>query len=228
MTPIMLKEVFRIENLSDYKVHFDKWNQKNQPLDVFTKDRQQWQSWQEYRPSRDEFNRPMIFALASFYHEPAIWLFGGIFKVLKRHVDRYEVELMDIGASFIGRLKLRSPYNSRTVRVNMEDQYENFEVAEILREPYTGRAFPGYEELDSDRWRSEQDRQRQHSRGGQYEFWGNEFKDATFESALTQGNTQGITFVASSGDSGSNGGTVSTPAAEPQVLALGGTIIKFN
>ncbi len=148
MTPIMLKEVFPIENLSDYKVHFAKWNQKNQPLDVFTKDRQQWQSWQEYRPSRDEFNRPMIFALASFYHEPAIWLFGGIFKVLKRHVDRYEVELMDIGASFIGRLKLRSPYNSRTVRVNMEDQYENFEVAEILREPYTGRAFPGYEDID--------------------------------------------------------------------------------
>jgi hypothetical protein len=148
MTPIMLKEVFPIENLSDYKVHFAKWDQKNQPLDVFTKDRQQWQSWQEYRPSRDDFNRPMIFALASFYHEPAMWLFGGIFKVLNRYDDRYEVKLTDVGSSFIGRLKLRSPYNSRTVRVNMEDQYENFEVAEILREPYTGRVFPGYEDID--------------------------------------------------------------------------------
>ena len=117
---IMLKEVFPIENLGDYKIHFAKWNQKNQPLDVFTKDRQEWQGWQEYRPTRDDFNRPLIFALASFYHEPAIWLFGGIFKVLNRYYERYEVELTNIGAGFIGRLKLRSPYNSRAVRVNME------------------------------------------------------------------------------------------------------------
>ncbi len=59
-------------------------------------------------------------------------------------------------------------------------------------------------------------------------FGGNEFKDATFESALQQGNAQGITFVASSGDSGSNGGIVSTPAAEPRVLALGGTKLTAN
>ena len=57
-------------------------------------------------------------------------------------------------------------------------------------------------------------------------FGGNEFKDATFESALTAGNAKGITFVASSGDSGSNGGTVSWPAVEPHVLALGGTVIS--
>src|SRR5664279_3093314 len=133
---IMLKEVFPLENLSDYKVHFAKWNQTSQPLDVFTKDRQEWQGWQEYRPARDDFNRPLIFALASFYHEPAMWLFGGIFKVLNRHADRYEVKLTNIGAGFIGRLKLRSPYNFRAVRVNMESQYDNFEVAEILREPY--------------------------------------------------------------------------------------------
>jgi subtilisin family serine protease len=40
-------------------------------------------------------------------------------------------------------------------------------------------------------------------------FGGNEFRDRTFEAALKQGNTEGITFVASSGDNGSNGGTVS-------------------
>src|SRR5260370_24525849 len=59
-------------------------------------------------------------------------------------------------------------------------------------------------------------------------FGGNEFKDATFESALAQGNSQGITFVATCGDSGANGGSVSTPAAEPHVLALGGTKITHS
>ena len=145
---IMLSDVLPIANLDEYKVHFAKWNQKNQPLDVFTKDRGEWQGWQEYRPSRDDFNRPLIFSLASFYHEPETWLFGGVFKVLARHEDRYEVELTDIAARFIGRLKLRSPYNFRAVRVNMESQYDGFEVAEILREPYTGRPFPGYEDIE--------------------------------------------------------------------------------
>lgn len=145
---IMLKDVFPIKNLDEYKVHFAKWNQKSQPLDVFTKDRREWQGWQEYRPTRDDFNRPLIFSLASFYHEPLTWLFGGVFKVRARHEDRYDVELTEIGAGFIGRLKLRSPYNSRLVRVKMEEQYEKFEVVEILREPYTGRPFPGYEDID--------------------------------------------------------------------------------
>jgi hypothetical protein len=145
---IMLKEVVSIEKLNEYKVHFAKWNQRNQPLDVFTKDRREWQGWQEYRKGRNEFNRPLIFSLASFYHEPATWLFGGVFRVLKRHEHRYEVKLTEIGAGFIGRLKLRSPYSARTVRVNMEDQYEDFEVVEILPEPYTGRPFPGYEDID--------------------------------------------------------------------------------
>jgi hypothetical protein len=145
---IMLKDVFPLENLQDYKVHFAKWNQKNQPLDVFTKDRREWQRWQEYRPTRDEFNRPMIFSLASFYHEPATWLFGGIFNVLHRYDDRYKVKLTDVGAGLVGRLKLRSPYNFRSVRVNMESQYDHFEVTEILPELYTGRPFPGYEDID--------------------------------------------------------------------------------
>jgi kumamolisin len=59
-------------------------------------------------------------------------------------------------------------------------------------------------------------------------FGGNEFKDATFAAALKQGNAEGITFVASSGDNGSNGGTVSWPAVEPRVLALGGTDITYS
>jgi hypothetical protein len=75
---IFSKELFPLANLRDYKVHFAKWNQKSQPLDVFTKNRQEWQGWQEYRPARNDFNRPLIFSLARFYHEPSTWLFGGV------------------------------------------------------------------------------------------------------------------------------------------------------
>src|SRR5258705_12563266 len=91
--PILLQDILPIEALNEYKVHFAKWNKQHEPLDVFTRDRQEWQSWQEYRPERDDFNRRYIFSLAHFYHEPDTWLFGGIYEVLQRHTDRYEVQL---------------------------------------------------------------------------------------------------------------------------------------
>jgi len=106
---ITLREILPIVNLDEYKVHFAKKSSTNQPLDVFTKDRREWQGWQEYRPVRSEFNRPLIFSLASFYHKPESWLFDGIFRVLARHKKCYEVELTEIAEAFIGRLNSRSP-----------------------------------------------------------------------------------------------------------------------
>jgi hypothetical protein len=36
------------------------------------RDKREWQGWQEYRPAPDDFNRPFIFSLIQFYHEPHI------------------------------------------------------------------------------------------------------------------------------------------------------------
>lgn len=145
---ILLSDISAIENPSAYKVHFARWNGKDQPLEVFVRDRAEWQGWQEYYPGRNDFNRPHIYALTQFYHEPDIWLFGGIYDVVARHADRYEVSLSNVGAGFIGRLKLRSTYRERTTRANFENHYPTFEVQEILREPYSGRRFPGYDGID--------------------------------------------------------------------------------
>jgi hypothetical protein len=117
-------------------------------LEVWARDKQEWQGWQEYRPARDDFNRPMIFSLVQFYHEPEIWLFGGVFRVFERHRDRYAVELTEAGAGFLGRLKLRSTYRERATRVKFENHYPGLEVQEIIREPYSGRSFPGFEDID--------------------------------------------------------------------------------
>jgi hypothetical protein len=145
---LWLQDLWKIDRPPDYKLHFARWDGHAQPLEVWARDKDEWHEWQEYRPARDEFNRPLIFALAQFYHETDIWLFGGIFRVLARHQKRYDVEQTDIGRGFSGRLKLRSPYRGRTTRVKLENHYSNFEVAEILREPYSGRSFPGYDEID--------------------------------------------------------------------------------
>jgi hypothetical protein len=146
--PILLRDIWPISAPENYKLHFARWNDVNQPLEVWVRDKREWQGWQEYRPARDDFNRPFIFSLIRFYHEPDIWLFGGVFRVLMRHADRYEVELTSEGAGFIGRLKLRSSYRERATRVNFENHYSDLEVQEMLREPYSGRSFPGFEAID--------------------------------------------------------------------------------
>ena len=147
---ILLKDIWPFENVSDYKVHFARWSNRDDvyPLDRWVYDPCEWKGWQQYRPARDEFNRPYIFSLMDFHHEPNAWLFGGIFRILARHKNRYEVELMEIGETFIGRLKVGSSYNSRATRVNFENHYETFEVLEVLREPYSGEPFPGFESID--------------------------------------------------------------------------------
>ena len=145
---ILLKDIWSIEDVHEYKAHFGRWNQYEQPLDVWVRNREHWHEWQRSRRGRDAFNRPYIFSLMDFYHEQDVWLFGGIFRVLARHEDRYEVELTKRGEIFIGRLKLRSPYRSRSTRVNFENHFDKFEVSGILPEPYAGRAFPGYENIN--------------------------------------------------------------------------------
>jgi hypothetical protein len=145
---LRLSDIWPISEPEEYKLHFARWNGHSQPLEVWARDRDEWQGWQEYRPARDEFNRAKIFSLIQIYHEPDAWLFGGVFTVMERLPDRYVVALSDEGAGLVGRLKIRSSYRERTTRVNFENHYSTFEVMEVLREPYTGRSFPGFENVD--------------------------------------------------------------------------------
>ena len=96
----------------------------------------------------NDFNRQFIFSLIQFYHETDAWLFGGIFRVVARHEDRYEVKLADLGSihrALEAALNLSRANNAGQLRkIAMTD----FSVLEILREPYSGRQFPGYDDID--------------------------------------------------------------------------------
>ncbi len=145
---IMLSEVMSLTPMDAYKVHFARWNGKNQPLETFARSFDSWRGWQEYRPVKDDFNREFIFSLMQVYYETDSWLFGGIWRVTNRLPEKYEVDLVNLGKNFIGRLKIKSSYRGRTPRTNLENHLDTFEVAEILPTPYTGRNFPGYSDID--------------------------------------------------------------------------------
>lgn len=145
---IRLTDIWTIEHPENYKVHFARANNWDHPLDVFVRDRDEWKGWQEYHPQNNAFNRPFIFSLMQFYHETNAWLFGGVYEVIEEFQDHYEVNLVEDGLGFVGRLKLQSTYKSMNARVNFENHYNDFNVLEILREPYSGEYFPGYENID--------------------------------------------------------------------------------
>ncbi|MDH5301710.1 MAG: GIY-YIG nuclease family protein [Gammaproteobacteria bacterium] len=151
---IKLSEILTFENPSEYKVHLANWNGSNQPLDIFVSDKERWKGWNSWRGENDDFNRRYIFSLIDFYHEPNVWLFGGVYEVTKRlNVTRdkgYEVELTDQFSPFIGRLKIRWARSGRAKSRRLENYVDEYEVSEILKEEYTGEAFCGYEHINHD------------------------------------------------------------------------------
>jgi len=42
---IKLSDIWNIANLEAYKVHFARFNQHSEPLDVYVRDSAEWQTW---------------------------------------------------------------------------------------------------------------------------------------------------------------------------------------
>ena len=160
---ITLSKVLPIQNLRDFKIHFATWNGIKEPLDVFTQDSEEWKGWNSFRGSRDDFNRPFIFSLIRYYHQRDMWLFGGVFEVLKRRPDRYDVRLSRTQQEFVGRLLIRFPGpGARGRAFLLEKYYGALKVTQLLDKPFGGEAFVGYENVEHTftqlEWIIEQDR----------------------------------------------------------------------
>lgn len=153
---IKLKDIFKIEDESQYKVHLATWNGSNHPLDKFVsgeKEVRDWNNWVNGKSNK--LNRKYVFTLLNFYHENHIWLFAGIYEVRGepvRHTKpiphlRYDTKLTEQFKPFVGRLKIHFHRRGQFTYPNLETHIGEFTVAEILKEPYTGEKFPGYEDI---------------------------------------------------------------------------------
>lgn len=148
MIQIKLSNILPLSNPKEFKLHCAVWNGEKKPLDVFASDREEWHGWNRYKGKQNWFNRRYVFSLIRFYPEDDSWLFGGIYEVLSIIDNEYEIEESELGQKFVGRLKLSLKLSFRNRRVNLENHYDSMIVTEILREPYTGMAFPGYEDIN--------------------------------------------------------------------------------
>ena len=85
MSDIAITDLIKIDNPYDFKFHAARWNGDIQPLDVYVREKKAWFGWNTWRNSKDEFSRQYVFSLIDFYPENDTWLFGGIYKILKRN-----------------------------------------------------------------------------------------------------------------------------------------------
>ncbi|HFO0254484.1 TPA: GIY-YIG nuclease family protein [Raoultella ornithinolytica] len=145
---ISLPSVLPINNPAEFKVHFASWNGEEQPLDVFVRDKKHWEGWNQWRGGRDDFNRQFIFSVIRFYHQDSRWLFGGIYEVLERKVEGYEIKLLDLHADLIGRLLIKHPGpGARGRAFYFEKHYQNMIVSEIFENEYSGEVFCGFDNV---------------------------------------------------------------------------------
>ncbi|MGJ4789533.1 GIY-YIG nuclease family protein [Leptospira koniambonensis] len=148
---ISFNELFPFNDSNSYKVHLASWNGTDHPLDVFARSESEWEDWNKWRDSRDDYNRDFVFSLIEYYVESDTWLFGGIYKIIgSTNVNRslsYDIQLTDKLKNFIGRLKITFKRPGRARVIKLETYIDSFEIKEILREKFDGTMFPGYENI---------------------------------------------------------------------------------
>ncbi|EJC1212000.1 GIY-YIG nuclease family protein [Vibrio parahaemolyticus] len=154
MDRITLQSLLKISDPTEYKFHCARWNGESQPLDVYVEDKNSWFRWNTWRSSKNEFTRKYIFSLIDFYPENNIWLFGGIYEVLERpnvpNTHSYKIRELTEYANYVGRLKVYLPKPSRGRAFYLERYIDQMVVSELLKAPYSGEYFPGYENINHD------------------------------------------------------------------------------
>lgn len=160
MEKFKLNDLFHLteDEMRKYKIHLAAYNGYEQPLDVFARDREEWKGWNEWRGGKDDFNREYIIGLIPDYHKINKYVFGGVFKVIKRYDDwqktevGYKVELTNQFESLIGRLVVGfSRYQGLRGRAFLLENFmDSMSIAEILENPYEGEEFPGYDNVRID------------------------------------------------------------------------------
>ena len=152
MCDIPVSNLINIDEPKNFKLHAARSNYKDQPLDVYVRNKDECLNWNRWRGAKDEFSRKYIFSLIDFYHETDMWLFGGIYEVLDRnnipHSHSYEIMELDEFSCYVGRLKVKLEKPKRGRSFYLENHIDDMTISEILKLPYTGEAFPGYENIN--------------------------------------------------------------------------------
>ncbi|CAJ2376701.1 MAG: GIY-YIG nuclease family protein [Gammaproteobacteria bacterium] len=153
MKSIPVQKILNIVNPTEFKLHTARYNGVKNPLDVYAHDKDKWRGWNTWGGKKNIYNRKYIFSLIDFYKETDMWLFGGAFAVTskrrqKNGVFRYGIKDLKEYTDYVGRLKIKMQKPRRGRSFVLENHLDEMTVSEILKEPYSGEAFLGYDRIN--------------------------------------------------------------------------------
>ena len=150
---ILINDILKIKDPSQYKLHLACRNEDwVNPLDEYVASHSNWDGWNEWKGNKNDWTREYVFSLMEFYPKKDSWLFGGVFKVLERAEDHYKLDKVAAFEKYEGRLIVSfHRYQGMRGRAYYLEKYlDQFEVTEILPQPYSGEIFCGYEKINHD------------------------------------------------------------------------------
>jgi hypothetical protein len=155
---IKLTDIIKLDNPSDYYAHLPCLNRaNNQPLDAFLNNENEYKQWQEWKGNekggkiiKEKFpKRDYIISFANVYYEGNdIHLFTGIYKIVKRLSNKYEVEKLDLFQNLIGKLKIKHKRKGQGSAYYLENSIDDMIVYEVMQERLECRVFDGLNKIN--------------------------------------------------------------------------------
>ena len=121
-------DLFPLTKDTDFKLHVAKSNGSKEPFDVFKRDFEEWKGWNQYKGRKNRFNRRYIFSIIKYPNEADTYVFAGIFEVIGRTEDHYEVELCKEYSELIGKLFIDFHFIIRGSSFKLEGNLQNMHI----------------------------------------------------------------------------------------------------
>ena len=158
MKEILLNDILNIpENeIQNYKIRFMVSNSYDEPLVVMSRNFNWLLNWIAWKGDNDALSRQRVIAFVRYYtvsYEQ--WVFAGIYEVSKK-ANFYEItnnvgyDLTPVSdyQNLIGRLIVEYKNTTQQLKRNAENVLADMKVVEILKKPYKGVAFEGYNNIN--------------------------------------------------------------------------------
>lgn len=158
MSEILLNNILKIpENeIQNYKVKFNVYNGYEEPLMVMSRSYEEICDWIAWKKEKDDLPRPRVIAFVRYYTvSQEQWIFAGAYEVIKKS-NFYDIQ-NNVGYDLIpvpeyqnlyGRLVVEYKNTTQQLKRNAENVLNEIKVVELLKKPYNGVEFEGYNNIN--------------------------------------------------------------------------------
>ena len=158
MKEILLNDILKlpVDEIQNYKVKFNVNNGNEEPLMVMTRSYDEICGWIAWKKEKDDLPRQRVIAFVRYYTvSQDQWIFAGIYDVTKKSnfseiQDNvgYDLTIVPEYQNLYGRLVVEYKNYTQQLKRNAENVLPAIKVVEILKKPYNGVEFEGYNNIN--------------------------------------------------------------------------------